>query len=82
MLPTILGIVFEGMKTWSEERRTRFLKKHHDLLEALKDAENKTYPNYNDADIDIINERLRIFLEAYWSELRKNDVAGVQQGKG
>jgi hypothetical protein len=45
-------------------------------------AENKTHPDYNDSDVDIFNEKLRIYLQAYWSELREENVANMQSGKG
>lgn len=82
LIPLILGIVQDGLKLWSEERRTRFLKRHHRLKKDLEDAKNKIYPDYNDADVDLFTEQLRLYLEAYWSELRKNDVADLQSGKG
>jgi len=82
LLPVILGIVKDGMALWSEERRTRFMKKHHNLIQDLSNAENKTHPDYNDSDVDLLRERLRNFLQAYWSELREEGVASLQSGKG
>jgi hypothetical protein len=74
LIPLILGIVKDGLSLWSDERRTRFMKQHHKLLTEVSNAQDKTFPHYNDSDVDMGVERLRLFLEAYWVELKKETV--------
>jgi hypothetical protein len=78
-LPLILSIINEGMKLWSDSRRTRFLNDYHDILEELSEAENKSYPDYNDSDVDLLTEKLVIFLEAYRSEIGKEHASKDRQ---
>ena len=79
MINTILSIIKEGIKLWSEERRARFLNEYHDVLEEVQNAKNKEYPEYTDIDIDIANGKLRILLEAFSSELKGHVVENLQQ---
>lgn len=82
LVPLILGIVKDGLALWSEERRTRFMKEHHKLLTEVSNAQDKTFPHYNDSDVDMGNERLRLFLESYWAQLRQENLARVQPREG
>lgn len=68
---TITGILFEGMKLWNEKRRDRFMKKHHKILEKITNAQNETYPDYNDARLNLAEEELENFLTAYYHEIKK-----------
>lgn len=70
MFEMIGGIILEGLKTFNEERRTRFMDKYHDIITRLKDAENDTTSEYTDAAIDIPEEEKLNFLMAYKSELQ------------
>lgn len=69
LLPVILAIVSDGLKLFSEERRTRFEDQYHDILKRKSSAENQTYPEYNNYDIDHADEELENFLKAYHNEL-------------
>lgn len=82
LLPIVAGIVLEGMKMLSVRQRRKLMKEHKEAMEDVANAENQTFPNYNDDDLALANERLRIFLEAYWSELRQANLASVQSGEG
>ena len=80
IITTLLGpIVLEGMKIWSEERRTRFKDKYHDILTRLEEAHNANGSDYFDSVIDFTDAELRIFMEAYYSELQKANVAILRQ---
>lgn len=69
LLPLIGNIIHEGMKLWNEERRTRFMDEHFEILAKLKNAENAQGSDYCDAEIDLLKEELETFLCAYHSEL-------------
>lgn len=81
-LALVGGIVLEGMKIFSTKQRRKLYKEHHDILTEIADAQNAIFPEYNDADLDLANERLRLFLEAYWSELRKANVEILRSPEG
>lgn len=82
LLIPIMNIIEDISSTWSEERKTRFLKDHHEILTEIKNAKNKIYPNYTDAALDLANQRLCIFVEAFGSQLRKANLEILQQRKG
>ena len=67
----VASIVLEGLKLWSEERRTRFMDEHHELIQDLRKAENDQTSNYSDAAIDLAEEALQDFYKAYHAELKK-----------
>jgi hypothetical protein len=58
------------------------MKQHHKLLTEVSNAQDKTFPHYNDSDVDLSTDKLCRFLEAYWSELRQENLANLQSGKG
>jgi hypothetical protein len=64
----IAGIVLEGMKTWNQERRLAFEKKHYKILKRVVDAENARYPIFNDAELALAKQEEELFLEAYYIE--------------
>ena len=76
LLPILGGIVQEGMKAWNEERRTRFMDRHHDILERLNNAENAQGEDYSDAELNLAQEELATFLTAYHSELSAHNKEG------
>ncbi len=80
LLPIILKIVQDGMGFLTEKQRTRFKDEHYKILKELENAKNTNDPDYTDVDLAITTNELRIFLEAYHSELRKNGLENVQQG--
>lgn len=82
LITVILSIVEEGMKLWSDIRRTRFIKQHHKLLQEIMNAENTSSPDYTDDRLMLAYEQLRIYLEAYRSELKENAVETLQQKSG
>lgn len=82
LMPIVAGIVLEGMKILSVIQHRKLMKEHKLAMEDVANAENKVFPIYTDAELDLANERLRIFLEAYWSELRQANVASMQSGEG
>ena len=64
------SIVLEGVQTFREERRTRFLDEYKDILDRIDRAKNSKIPMYTDAEYDLsLEERIR-FLEAYYRELK------------
>ena len=66
----ISGIVLEGMKIWSTERRFAFEKKHSKVLKRVRDASNGYFPNYNDAELGLAEEEEEDFYRAYYQELK------------
>ena len=76
------GIVLEGMKMLSVTQQRKLHKEHKKALEEIADAQNAIFPNYTDAALDLANERMRILLEAFWSELRKANLEILQSGEG
>jgi len=75
LIPTILSIIDNGIKLWDKGRMLSFKKKYHRLLEDLKEAENKQFPEYTDADIDLIEEKLETFIKVYDKELKAEVIA-------
>lgn len=73
MWALIGGIVLEGLKTFREERRTRIMDRYHGLLKTLRKCENANFTQYTDVDIDIIEEKIYDFLEAYRKELKEHN---------
>lgn len=79
LITVILSIVEEGMKLWSDIRRTRFMKQHHKLLKEIVDAENTSSPDYTDDRLMLAHERLCIYLEAYRGQLKENAVEALSK---
>jgi hypothetical protein len=68
---TLIGsIVLEGVKLWSEERRTRFLDEYHDLITKLNQAESD-YSAWSDFEVSRLTKDLELFLQAYKTEIQK-----------
>ncbi len=74
MLDLIFPIVLEGLKVFKEERRTRIEDEFHDLIKALRKAENAKGDWYFDGEIDIAQERLNDFLRAYHTQLKEHNI--------
>lgn len=64
------AIVLEGIKTFSEERRTRFKDEYHDIIKAVEAAKKDRSSNYTDAKLDLTKKRKKTFLKAYHAELK------------
>ena len=79
LLPVLGGIVTETLKLLNEKQRTRLMIEYHEILKELADAENKRLPDYTDAALDILRERLCLFLEAFRGELKKANVEILSQ---
>lgn len=75
LIPIIGEIVLEGIKGWSEERRTRFKDQYHNILTKLERYESRTPENWIDSDIDIATKELEIFLKAYSSEVKSENAS-------
>ncbi len=73
LLPIALKIVSEGMVAWNQGRAMRFKKKHHKILTKLAKAENKLPPEYTDAEVDLQEEELLNFLEAFYDEFKADN---------
>ena len=69
LIPVILSIIDNGIKLWDKSRMFSFKKKYYKLIKSLRDAENKQYPEYTDADIDLLKENIETMLMAYNEEL-------------
>ncbi len=69
MSKLIAGIILEGMKIWSVERRLAFQNKHYEVLKRVVDAENDQFPIYTDAELALAKQEEEIFLEAYYKEM-------------
>lgn len=65
------GILHEGMKLWTEERRHQFQNKYSKILSEISEAANTIYPDYTDAALGLSNEELHNFVTAYWHEIKK-----------
>ena len=70
----IAGIVFEGMKIWSTERRMAFQKKYKKVLDLVKDASNGYFPTYSDAALGLAKEEEYNFYKAYYQELKLHNL--------
>lgn len=73
MWTLIAGIVLEGLKVFSEERRTRFMDEYHDIITEIESAKTDRSDNYTDARIDVGKKRKKLFLEAYHKELKAHN---------
>lgn len=71
MFSLIGGIALEGLKFFNEKQRVKIMDDYHDVINALRRAENASGIGYTDIDIDISEERLKDFLVAYHNELKK-----------
>lgn len=67
------GIVYEGVKLWSEERRTRFMDEYKDILDRITDASNAKVPEYTDAEYDLAEQERVNFLKAFHTELKAHN---------
>ncbi len=68
LFPAIMEVVSEGLKFLNEKEKKRIQDDYFDLLEKISEAENTE--NYTDYDLDILNEKMIIFLKAYAEKLR------------
>lgn len=73
ILGPVLDIVKEGLIGWNEERRTRFMDEHREILEALRFVENAVGDDYNDDELGLIKENYIDFLLAYKNELKEHN---------
>jgi hypothetical protein len=75
LLPIIGEIIHEGMEMWSEERRTRFKDKYHDILSKLDTFRNRQPKDWIDSDIELAEQELETFLKAYASEVKNENIS-------
>jgi len=77
MFKLIGDIVLEGLKTFNEERRTRFMDDHHEIITELNRAKNDLTEGYSDDAIMIAKKDLMLFMQSYYTELKghNNEVA-------
>lgn len=75
MTETIMSILILGGKIFSEERRRYFSNWQLEVETAVKNAENATYPNYNDSRLALAEQNRDLFLEAYKSEFETSITA-------
>lgn len=72
MISAILELLTVVAKAWSEERRTRFFKKHEQLITNVKEAEGLRYPEYSDDKVALAKRELGIFLTAFKHEIEED----------
>ena len=63
------GIILEGMKLWSQERKHKFMNEYHEILTLIDEAKRREIGDYTDAENDVLKREFKIFLEAYRREL-------------
>lgn len=73
LIPIIGELVLEGVKGWREERRTRFLDEYHDILRKITHYKNRTPEEWIDSDIDVSEQELADFLQAYNREVKSEN---------
>jgi len=73
-----LSVAEQGLRFLNEKQRTKYQKKLAELLQELRDYENKVYPDYTDSDIGLLHESLEDFLVSFGSELRKADLENMR----
>ena len=73
MFDLIGKIVLEGLQVFKEERRTRFMDKHQDILKRINKAVNSVGDDYYDSEVDLAEEELETFLKSYLSELKQHN---------
>lgn len=65
------NIVLQGMKLLSESRKHRLGKEYRRLLDKRDAAENRVYPDYNDAEVALAQQDLNNFYSAFAFELEQ-----------
>lgn len=73
MNAVLAQIVLEGLKTWNQERRLAFKKKHAKVLRAVEVAAGRIHPDYSDAELNITKREKRIFMQAYLTEMMSHN---------
>lgn len=72
---TVIGkVILEGMLMLKPIVQTRLNREYRGILQDIADAENQTFPNYTDAELDVKEEELKIFLLAFGDELQKQNM--------
>lgn len=69
LIPIIAGLLLEGVKAWSEERRTRFMDEHHELLQRIETLRSRKGRKWIDSDLAVAIKDLTIFVKAYAKEI-------------
>lgn len=77
----ILGPLFtavtEVTKLWAENERTRFLEEYHDILTDIATAKNQPGKLYTDSEVDVLSEKLVIFLKAFENEVKMHNSKNI-----
>lgn len=65
----ISGVVEQGLLLFNEERRTRFMAEHRDILDTLDTLKRRRFPYYS--DVALIRKRKEFinFITAFGKEL-------------
>jgi hypothetical protein len=71
LISVILGLTGQVLTFINEKQRTRYIDEYREILELKAKYENDEFPEYSDAKLDVLNERLCIFVEAVGGELGK-----------
>lgn len=66
----IAEILATGLKIFSDERRRYYENKMLEVEQTVKDAENKTHPDYSDAKLALAVEARETFLLAFNTEFK------------
>ena len=69
LLPVIAALLLEGMKAWNEERRTRFMAEHHELMTKIEVLKSRTGKDWIDSDLAVAKRDLELFIKAYAKEV-------------
>ena len=67
----LLGnIVNNGLVFLTERQARELYANHHEVIEELKEAQNKVFPEYTDIDLQLAEEKYENFLIAYGAALK------------
>lgn len=69
LIPLIAGLLLEGMKAWNEDRRTRFMDEHHELITKIEILKSRKGRKWIDSDLAVAVRDLTLFVKAYAKEI-------------
>ena len=70
LIGPILEIIGSTLHLIEEKKRTKYMKKYHQLLTDINELENLPNENFDDAKLDHLYMELLLFTRAFSSELK------------